>query len=787
MRGSAKIAKDAKTVDPRKTPAIAGRIAGIAGMLFCLSCNRAETLTKAVVMKDNSTAAVMRRHTNRLIGEKSPYLLQHAHNPVDWFPWGEEAFERARRENKPIFLSVGYSTCHWCHVMARESFENEEIAGILNTYFVAIKVDREERPDVDKVYMTYVQAATGGGGWPMSVWLTPDLKPFMGGTYYPPDDRWGRPGFKNVLLQIANAWKQDAAHIVASSEEVLGKLRQAAEAPAAAGPGMERSLLDRAYRAIKRSYEPRYGGFGGAPKFPRPSAPDFMLRYYARTGTEDARDMALFTLRKMADGGIHDHIGGGFHRYSVDERWHVPHFEKMLYDQAQLANTYLDAYQIARDPFFADVARGILDYVRRDMTGAEGQFYSAEDADSDVPGRPGKHAEGAFYVWTQSETFAVLGEQDAAVFNYRYGVAENGNVRDDPHGEFPGKNVLIVTHTLGETARRFAMSEDMARSVLAEARRRLFEARAQRPRPHVDDKTIAAWNGLMISAFARAYQVLGEEGDLASAKAAANFIRRQLYDAKRGVLLRRYRKGEAGIEGYLDDYAFTIQGLLDLYEACFDVDYLTWAIALQKKQDALFWDADAGGYFSTTGKDGTILLRMKEDYDGAEPSPNSVALLNLSRLAKMTDRAEYSQKADKTLAAFSRVLTTAPHAMPRMIAAFDFRLDKPRQIVIAGNPDAPDTRAMIRAVHERFIPNKILLLADGGVGQKTLALLNEFIGSVARIDGKATAYVCENHVCQLPTTDLEEMKRLLETQGYAGIRPREADIRQGKEVEVREK
>ena len=720
------------------------------------------------------------QHPNRLIREKSPYLLQHAHNPVDWYPWGEEAFEKARREKKPIFLSIGYSTCHWCHVMARESFENEEIASILNERFIPIKVDREERPDVDKVYMTYVQAATGGGGWPMSVWLTPHLKPFMGGTYYPPEDRWGRPGFKNILLRIVEAWKQDRARLIASSEDVLRELRQASEAPATAAPGLERSLLDRTYEVIKISYEPRYGGFGGAPKFPRPSAPNFMLRYYARTlrrgfrlraeaaagqagqaGTHDALDMVLFTLRKMAEGGMHDHLGGGFHRYSVDERWHVPHFEKMLYDQGQLAATYLDAYQIAHEAFCAETARGILDYVRRDMTGEEGQFYSAEDADSPTPANPREHAEGAFYVWERSEIVGILGPKLADIFDFHYGVEKDGNAADDPHGELSGKNVLIVTHTVEETAQRFAMPADEIRRVLAEARRRLFEARAKRPRPQVDDKTIAAWNGLMISGFARACQVLGEEKDLASAKAAADFIRRHLYDGKSGVLQRRYRKGEAGIEGYLDDYAFVIQGLLDLYEACFDVDYLTWALALQKKQDALFWDASAGGYFSTAGKDETILLRMKEDYDGAEPSPNSVALLNLSRLAQMTDSAEYSQKADKTLAAFSRVLTTAPHAMPQMMAAFDFHLDKPRQIVIAGSPDAPDTRAMIRAVHERFIPNKILLLADGNAGQKTLALHNEFISSVTRLDGKATAYVCENRVCQLPATDIGTLTKLL--------------------------
>ncbi len=714
---------------------------------------------------------------NRLASEKSPYLLQHAHNPVDWYPWGEEAFAKARAENKPIFLSIGYSTCHWCHVMARESFESEEVARVLNEHFVPIKVDREERPDVDRVYMTYVQATTGGGGWPMSVWLTPELKPFLGGTYFPPDDRWGRPGFKKVLLQIAEVWQKDWARLTASSEKALQELRRvtaaeqptattataagAGRAPASASPGLDASLLTRAYEALKTSYEPRYGGFGGAPKFPRPSAPAFMLRYHAGTGARDALDMVLFTLRKMAEGGMHDHLGGGFHRYSVDERWHVPHFEKMLYDQAQLASVYLDAYQLTREAFFADTARDILDYVRRDMTGPEGQFYSAEDADSSVPANPREHAEGAFYVWEQSEIADVLGARPADIFGFYYGVEQEGNAADDPQGELAGKNVLIVTRSLEETASRFGLSAEATRDELAEARRRLFEARAKRPRPHVDDKTIAAWNGLMISAFARACQVLADGEYLAAARAAADFIRRHLYDAQSGVLLRRYREGDAGIEGYLDDYAFMIQGLLDLYEASFDVDDLLWALALQKKQDELFWDGAAGGYFSTVGTDDTILLRLKEDYDGAEPSANSVALLNLSRLAQMADSAEYGQKADMTLAAFSRVLTAAPHAMPQMMSALAFRLDKPRQIVIAGDRDAPDTRALLRAVHERFIPGKILLLADGGAGQEAAALQNDFIGTVVRIEGKATAYVCEDYNCRLPTSDPARLAELL--------------------------
>ena len=717
---------------------------------------------------------------NRLIHEKSPYLQQHARNPVDWYPWGEEAFAKARKEGKPIFLSIGYSTCHWCHVMERESFEDAETAAILNRRFVSIKVDREERPDVDKVYMIFVQASTGGGGWPMSVWLTPDLKPFFGGTYYPPEDRSGRPGFKHILLRIAEAWERDPRGLAAAGEEVIRQLRQAAGAAVAGPADLETGWLDRTYEALKASYDPRDGGFGGAPKFPRPSAPNFLLRYYARgvrsalkdpagTPPRDALDMPLFTLRKMADGGIHDRLGGGFHRYAVDARWHVPHFEKMLYDQGQLVCTYLDAWQITHEAFFADVARDVLDYVRRDMTDPAGGFLSAEDADSPLPANPSERAEGAFYVWESNEIGAVLGETAAAVFNFHYGVEEEGNVRNDPQGEFGGKNVLIVSHTLDETAARFKLTPDGVREALADARAKLFEARRQRPRPRRDDKIVTAWNGLMISGFARAYQALADARDLAAATAAARFIRARLYRAEDGILLRRYRAGEAAIEGFADDYAFLIQGLLDLYEASFDVEHLTWALALQKKQDALFWDDRTGGYFDTTGGDADILLRTKESYDGAEPSASSVALQNLLRLAQMTDDAGLRGRAERTFAAFAGTLRVTPHAMPQMMAAFDFYLDKPMQIVIAGKPEAKDTLAMRREIHSHFVPNKVLLLADGGKGQAVLAQHLKFIETVRMIGGKATAYVCADCVCKAPTTDVNNLAQLMGGRGYQSV------------------
>ncbi len=701
------------------------------------------------------------RRANRLIGEKSPYLLQHAYNPVDWYPWGEEAFKKAREENKPIFLSVGYSTCHWCHVMERESFSNQEIAAILNKNFIAVKVDREERPDVDRIYMTFVQATTGSGGWPMSVWLTPDLKPFFGGTYFPPDDRYGRAGFKSLLLKIVELWQKERSQILASADKVTEALKHYAGAQAVASPALEQRLLERAYQQIKANYDARHGGFGGAPKFPRPVVLTLLFRYYARTGEKPARDMALHTLRAMAMGGVRDHLGGGFHRYSVDGQWRTPHFEKMLYDQAQLASSYLEAYQITKEKFYADTVREILEYLLRDMAHEEGGFYSAEDADSFVEHGKPEHAEGAFYVWTRQQVREVLGAETAEVFSYHFGIEEKGNALSDPQGELTGKNILYIARSLDETAKKFNKSAAEVAGIIEAAKKKLFAARAARPRPHLDDKIITAWNGLAISAFARAYQVLGEERYLAAAERAAAFVSSRLYSPSSTKLSRHYRNGAAEVEGFLDDYAFFVQGLLDLYEAGFDIKWLSLAIALTETQNRLFWDAANGGYFNTSGRDGSILFRMKDDFDGAEPAANSVALLNLGRLAEMTDNKQWREMAEKGLRLFAGRLQQGPEAMPLMLAALDFHLDKPKQIIIAGKRGAPDTGAMLRALHEQFIPNKIILLADGGAGQELLARYLPFIRGISTINGKAAAYICENYTCKLPTTEIAEMSRQL--------------------------
>jgi uncharacterized protein YyaL (SSP411 family) len=707
--------------------------------------------------------------TNRLAREKSPYLLQHAHNPVDWYPWGEEAFSKARRENKPIFVSVGYSTCHWCHVMAHESFENEKIAAIMNREFVNIKVDREERPDVDRVYMTFVQATTGGGGWPMSVWLTPDLKPFVGGTYFPPEDRYGQPAFGTVLERIAAAWRENHDKIVEQGGKIVEALRESQATGKIEGK-IDAAILEAAYRQIDRSYDPKEGGFGNAPKFPRPVTLNFLTRFYARDPRSEfgkhALEMTLSTLRKMAAGGMHDHIGGGFHRYSVDRYWHVPHFEKMLYDQAQLAVAYLDAFQITRDRQYESIARDILDYVARDMASKEGGFFSAEDADSPVAGgADGGHrntAEGAFYIWTKKEIDDAL--KDAAeIFDFHYGVQPNGNAPEgsDPHDEFRGKNILIERHAIAETAKHFRKTEDQTGKLLAQCRDKLLSIRAQRPRPHLDDKIIAAWNGLMISAYARGARVLDEPRYLEMATRAAKFLRTNLYDEKSKLLYRNYRGGRSDIEAFADDYAFVIQGLLDIYEASFDIEWLKFAVELQETQDRLFFDEKNGGYFSTSGKDESVFLRMKDDNDGAEPAASSVEALNLLRLGQFRDDKQMAERARKTIDAFATTLSHFPSAMPLMLVALDYSRSKPRQIVIAGKKDAPETKALVKEVHRHFLPNTVLFLADGTEGQKYLGEKNETIRAMSPIDGKPAAYVCENFTCKAPVADPKQLAELL--------------------------
>jgi hypothetical protein len=678
-------------------------------------------------------------HTNRLAHEKSPYLLQHAHNPVDWYAWGPEAFDKARAEDKPIFLSIGYSTCHWCHVMERESFENEDIARILNRYFVPVKVDREERPDVDRIYMLFVQASTGSGGWPMSVWLTPERKPFFGGTYFPPDNRYGRPGFGAILQSLAHAWKEDRARVEQSGAQVLEQLKRHSDLSAGGGE-IGQDVLDSAYYAFRRAFDPRLGGFGGAPKFPRPSVLNFLLRYYADAHQEEALDMVLLTLREMAKGGMHDQLGGGFHRYSVDERWFVPHFEKMLYDQAQLAVSYLEAFQITREPLYADVARDIFEYVLRDLAHPEGGFYSAEDADSAVDAaKPTEKHEGAFYVWSHSELVEALGPSDAAAFSNRYGVEERGNVHEDPHGEFDGVNILYDAGTQANPI-------EAPPGSLANSREKLLRLRSARPRPHLDDKILAAWNGMMISAFAKGAQILGEPRYEAAARRALDFLRRNLWREPESILLRRYRDGDAAIEGFLDDYAFLALALLDMYETSFQASDLAWAGQLAQRAMELFEDSQSGGFFSTPAQQADLVLRLKDDYDGAEPSGNSGLVLALLRLARVTGREEFERGARRALEAFGPRLQAVASALPQMLVAQAFAMGRPREIVFAGPRDAN----MLEAVHRHFLPHAVVMRAEDSPV------------SMPPVDGQPTAYVCENYSCRLPVTTAAALEDLLQ-------------------------
>jgi len=686
---------------------------------------------------------------NRLVHEKSPYLLQHAYNPVDWFPWGEEAFEKARRENRPIFLSVGYSTCHWCHVMERESFENEEIAQVLNQNFVSIKVDREERPDVDRMYMLFVQASTGSGGWPMSVWLTPERKPFFGGTYFPPDNRYGRPGFRAVLERLAEAWRRDRSRVEESGDKVIEQLREYGSlAPGNATPGRE--VLDRAFQAFRRVFDPELGGFGRAPKFPRPSVHNFLVRYYVETGNEEALEMVLTTLREMVKGGMNDQIGGGFHRYSVDERWFVPHFEKMLYDQAQLAVSYLEAFQITRDGQYAAAARDIFTYLLRDMTDPGGGFYSAEDADSaSDPAHPHEKGEGAFYIWRKQEIDEALKPRAAAMFCFRYGVEPNGNVEEDPQNEFRGANILYQAHTIDETAAHAGVTPEEVRAELQLASARLLEIRARRPRPLRDDKVLASWNGLMISAFAKGAQILNDTRYAEAARAAADFLRRHLWDDERQILQRRHRGGESAIDGFLDDYAFCGLALLDLYETTFEARDFEWAVRLAERAIELFADAENGGFFSTAGNASDALLRLKDDYDGAEPSGNSGMALLLLRLARMTDRADFRAAAEHTLRAFASRMEESGTGVPQMLVAHAFALGRPREIVLAGPRNDPAMLEMLASIRRRFLPGAVVMRSE----QSSLPM--------SALGGAATAYVCENFACRLPVTNASALDALL--------------------------
>jgi len=688
------------------------------------------------------STAIDYAYANKLIDETSPYLLQHAHNPVDWYPWGDEAFERARKEDKPVFLSIGYSTCHWCHVMERESFENEEIARILNEHFVGIKVDREQRPDVDEIYMNAVVMTTGSGGWPLSVFLTPEGKPFYGGTYFPPKDAFGRPGFGRVLLAIAEAWKNKRQQLIESA----GKLSEYLRHPNT-DTGQTRLssvMLNKAFEHVCSSFDPVNGGLGTAPKFPQPTNVSMLLGYWYRTGDGEALRMVEKTLDAMAKGGIHDHLGGGFHRYATDARWRVPHFEKMLYDQALLGKVYLQACQVTGNQRYVDVARDIFDYVLRDMTDPAGGFYSAEDADSDGE-------EGTFYLWDAEQISSVLDEEEARLFNAYYGVTDKGNFEK-------GKTILHIASSIEELAKQFPSDPGGVAETLASVRKRLFKARSKRNRPHRDDKVITSWNGLMISSLAYGGMVLDEPKFTGAAVRSAEFILNRLYDD--GRLGRYYRNGRVIGKGFLDDYAFTIAGLLDVYEATFETRWLIEAKKLSEEMIELFADDEGGGFFLTGRDSEKLIARSKPGSDGAIPSGNSVAALALLQLGQLTMDQRFSEQGGRILEAFSLQLEQSPVYSSAMLIALDFWLGPRREIIISGDPHAEDTQKMLKLVRSRFLPNAVVMLHDQGKTDSAIEKIVPFLKHQVALDGKATAYVCENYTCRQPVNDMNELERL---------------------------
>jgi len=645
--------------------------------------------------------------------------------------------------------------------MEHESFENPAIADVLSRHFVSIKVDREERPDVDRVYMTFVQATTGSGGWPMSVWLTPRLEPFYGGTYFPPEARWGRPGFVEILEEIARVWREEQGKVEQSASAIIGRLQSMRSNGAGTVPDI--SVLDRTVGEFASSFDSRRGGFGGAPKFPRPSELLFLLREHARTRATAPRDMVLVTLRAMALGGMRDHLGGGFHRYSVDADWRVPHFEKMLYDQAQLVLAYAEAAQVTGDRFYAEVAIDTLDYVRRDLTAPGGGFFSAEDADSVPPEHAHeKHphkTEGSFYIWRDDEIEQILGD-NAAVFRARYGILPNGNAPADPQGEFTHKNLLYTARSIEDVASITGRSLDGVTDALQTARGLLMTRRAARPRPHLDDKVLTAWNGLMIAAFARAARTLvGAAGYLQDAQRAARFVHDRLWQPSTGTLLRRYRDGSAGVDAYAEDYAYLVFGLLELFQADGDPTWLEWAMTLQTRQDELFWDANDGGWFSTTGKDESVLLRLKEDYDGAEPAASSVSVMNLLTLSHLVD--SFSEKIEPTLGIFSSRVSQSGRVVPMLLAALSAYHAGTPQLVIVGDPAAQDTNSLYEVVRHRYRPTTIVVPVVPQSLDKTAALL-PWIAGMKMVDGRATAYLCRDFTCESPTTEAGELARLLD-------------------------
>ncbi|MGH9402376.1 MAG: thioredoxin domain-containing protein [Terriglobia bacterium] len=693
------------------------------------------------------------RRPNRLIHEKSPYLLQHAYNPVDWRAWTPEAFEAARRENKPIFLSIGYSTCHWCHVMERESFEDSEVAAAMNEAFIPIKVDREERPDIDNVYMRVCQMLTGSGGWPLTIVMTPEKKPFFAATYIGKGERFGNLGMMTLIPRIQEAWAGQRDDVERSADEIMLALKKSDHMPASGA--LDASTLAAAFEEMAGRFDEQNGGFGHAPKFPTPHALTFLLRYWQRSRDPHALEMAEKTLAAMRSGGIYDHVGFGLHRYSTDGAWLVPHFEKMLYDQALLVMANAEAFEAMRKPEYAKTAREILDYLRRQMTSPEGGFYSAEDADSEGE-------EGKFYLWREREIRQILNRTEAALVTLAFNVDPEGNFIEHGSDGASGGNILHLTARPEEIAARAGISAEEFEERWQAAREKLFIKREERVHPLRDDKILTDWNGLAIASLARAAQALDEPRYAAAAQAAADFILGAMRTPD-GDLLHRYRDGQAAAEGHLDDYAFMVWGLIELYETRFDARNLEVALALTDIMLHHFWDSERGGFYFTGKNQEEVLIRSKEIYDGAVPSGNSVALLNLLRLSSLTGRPELAETASKLASVFAGPLRQAPSAYTQWMTGLDFAEGPSYEVVISGDPETEDTQAMLRALRSVYLPRKVVILRPPGEAGEKIARLAPYTREQISLGGKATAYVCQNHSCKLPTSDVDQMIENLRT------------------------
>ena len=682
---------------------------------------------------------------NRLIFESSPYLLQHARNPIEWYPWGAEAFQKAIDEDKPIFLSIGYTTCHWCHVMERESFEDQEVADLLNQNYICIKVDREERPDVDNIYMSVTQMMTGRGGWPMTVIMSPDKIPFFTGTYFP------KKSMTQLVPHFANIWKNERDKVSEVGKSIMKSLEEMQANQT--GGDLNATHLDACFEGLSKDFDPKFGGFGNRPKFPTSHTLSFLLRYYKRTEKQEALDMVKITLEKIHQGGVYDQVGLGIHRYSVDNEWLVPHFEKMLYDQALFAQASLECFQVTKDPYFLRIVNEILTYVTRGMTSPEGGFYSAEDADSEGE-------EGKFYIWTQDEINLVLGSKDAKLFMKVYRFEKGGNFLDESTHEKTGANIPHLRKSLDEHARINGQGIEEFRKKIRSLHAKLFAYRKKRIHPQKDDKVLTDWNGLMISTFANSAKALNQKKYLSIARKAADFCLSELRQ-KNGRLLKRWRKGKAGLPAHLDDYAFLIQGLLDLYEASFNVKYLRAAIELVDLTLEHFEDREEGGFFLTADDGEELLIRVKEIYDGAIPSGNSIMALNLLRVHKITGAEKYLQSSENLFSAFSGFLEKNPQGAEVLLQALAFKLSPPKEIVIVGKLESKETSQLIKAINQNFIPGKVLLFRPIGTEIPEITKFSPFLINLTMVKDKPAVYICENQTCQQPETDPEKVIQAL--------------------------